>query len=107
MRSDLFSLISLAGSASLDELRARSSIDPRELARELATMLRDGTVALSPTPGVPGGPNLQGLISSLEKSTLETQEDGFVEALRAALADDNDAAAITVSPTSRGFKRSL
>ncbi|SRR5712692_6121563 len=52
MDPTLFSLISRAGKASLDELRARSRVDQSVLARELVTMWQEGVVALSCEPGV-------------------------------------------------------
>jgi hypothetical protein len=121
MNSDLFGLISLAGSASLDELRARSSVGSTALARELAVMLRDGTVALSRTANVEQeetpaqqDPNFQKLMSLIRDpggpelaELVRNQEDLFVMAIQAALNDNNTAASITVSPTSRGFRRSL
>lgn len=121
LNSDLFGLISLAGSASLDELRARSSVDSTALAHELAVMLRDGTVALSLTANVKQeetpaqqDPNFQKLMSLIRDPNspelaelVRNHEDFLVTAIQAALNDDNTAASITVSPTSRGFRRSL
>ena len=128
MSSDLFGLISLAGSASLDELRVRSSVEPTALARELAAMLREGTVMLSrnanfaQTDGpaqhdpnyqkllavMPGEPNSsQDPSSSLLIQLARSEVDTVSEGIKAALNDHGAALSIMVSPTSRGFKLSF
>jgi hypothetical protein len=50
MDSRLFSLITKAGSASLGELMARSSLPAPTLAHEITEMVRNGDVTLSIEP---------------------------------------------------------
>ena len=125
--SSLFGLISLAGSASLGELRARSSGDARSLAQQLAGLLRDGSVALTASEDFtlkdrladrdqkadrdPNFYEVMGLIQAPTSGALNelvrTHEDVFTKAIQTALSDDAFATSITVSPTSRGFRRRL
>jgi hypothetical protein len=119
MSSSLFGLVSLAGNASLDELRARGSLDSTGLARELAAMLREGdiTLSLAPQSDLALAPPADG--SALGRVVSLIREDGasglrklvkedqgvFVRAIEAALAGGDAAASITVRPTSSGFRR--
>ena len=70
MNPTLFSLISRAGNASLDELRARSPVDEAVLARDLATMLDEGVVALSCEP-VPSKENQLTIQAKFGKFNLD------------------------------------
>ncbi len=109
MSASLFDLISLAGSASLDELRARSSVDDITLANTLASMVALGLVTLSVDPQH----RRHAVIKRLGEETGELEKRPFVDrdALRAAIQavlESTDAAVfVTASPTSRGIRSTL
>lgn len=115
MSSSLFDLISLAGSASLDELRARSSVDDVTLANTVASMVASGTVALSIKPELKADPAFQGVVVHLFgkptggelKEAGAMNRDALKAAIQTALQNEDTAAFITATPTSKGFKRSL
>jgi hypothetical protein len=121
MSASLFDLISLTGSASLDELRARSSVDDLTLANTVANMVVSGAVALSVTPefktglAPQGGPNApEVVIYLLGKSTdgefrnAPTMKiDDLKHAIQLVLQNEGAAELITASPTSRGFRHSF
>lgn len=121
MNQSLFALISRAGRMSLDELRARSPVEPTALAREIVSMIRDGVVALSPNSEVsqeetsppilePADITIFREIQNLDEASQRSfiaKEDNYdrvIKVLTAALADDQAAYSVMVSPTSRGFK---
>ena len=129
MNSLLFSLISKAGSASLGELSARSSLAPSTLALEIADMVRNGDVILSiganykpkdvrateiaafreATLQSPALMEVIGLIETPSKlvDLAETQSELFVDGIQFALTDDMAARSINVNPTSKGFRYSV
>jgi hypothetical protein len=116
MNSQLFNLISKAGSASLGELSARSSLAPFTLALEIAKMVRNGDVTLSfdadskpqdvPAMGSPALKEVIGLIETPKKlvDLAETNSEFFVGGIEFALKDDLAARLINVNPTSKGFR---
>jgi hypothetical protein len=112
--TSLFDLISLVGSASLDELRARSPVDDGTLANTVATMVRSGDVILSVTPNYHEHPVLQEVVALLgtpargefrEAATMK--EADLNVAIHRLLADEKVAASVTASPTAAFFKRRL
>jgi hypothetical protein len=121
MNQSLFALISRAGRMSLDELRARSSVETIALGREIVSMIREGVVTLSPNPEISQEETsppmlapaditifreIQNLDEASQRSFITTDDnyDRVIKALTAALADDQAAYSVMVSPTSRGFK---
>ena len=114
LSSSLFDLISLAGNASLDELRARSSVDDVTLANTVASMVASGTVALSIKPETKVDQAFQGVIHLFGKPTggelkeaASMDRDALKVAIKTVLENENAAASITATPTSKGFKRSF
>jgi hypothetical protein len=129
MNSILFSLISKAGSASLGELMARSSLPASTLAYEIADMVRKGDVTLSfdddskpkdvPATEVAAfkeaalqSPALMEVIGLIETPSklvrlAETQDKLFTDGIHFALKDEMAARSINVNPTSRGFRFSV
>jgi hypothetical protein len=112
--TSLFDLISLSGSASLDELRARSPVDDNTLANAVATMVTSGDVVLSLTPGSHSGSVLLSVTGLLgqpangEFRQAATMNDAALNgAIHDLLADENVAASVTASPTTAFFKRRL
>ena len=125
MNSNLFGLITKAGSASLGELMARSSLPASALAHEIAEMVRNGDVTLSigaskPTnvpaseffaqaaQQSPAFTEVVGLIETPNKlvDLAQTQNTMFVDGIQFALKDDLAAEGINVNPTSKGFRYS-
>jgi hypothetical protein len=121
MNQSLFALISRAGRMSLDELRARSSVETIALGREIVSMIREGVVTLSPNPEISQEETsppmlapaditifreIQNLVDASQRRFITTDGnyDRVIKALTAALADDQAAYSVMVSPTSRGFK---
>jgi hypothetical protein len=118
LSASLFDLMSLAGSASLDELRARSSVDNITLANTVATMVASGRVTLSINPEFntdhePADNIRKDMIRSLGEATGEFRRvsiidrDVLKEAIQGVLETNGTAAFVTVIPTSRGFKSIL
>jgi hypothetical protein len=127
MNSLLFSLISKAGSASLGELNARSSLPPSTIALEIAEMVRNGDVTLSfdassrprdvPATEIaafrnaaldsPALKKVIGLIETPRKLVDLAETQLFVDGIEFALKDDMAARSINVNPTSKGFRYSV
>ena len=126
MNSLLFSLITKAGSASLGELNARSSLPPSAIALEIAEMVRNGDVTLSFDASSfrnaalessfrnaalesPALKEVIGLIETPSKlvDLAETQGKLFVDGIEFALKDDVAASSINVNPTSKFFRHSV
>lgn len=123
MNRSLLNLISKVGTASLDELRARGPTDETALARDVAAMVGEGLVALSPNPDLPFAnivnalnlePADRDLISRLietdevDQSRLSTgREDHLIKAITAILRSPEGAYSVMISLTSRGFRRAL
>jgi len=120
--TSLFGLISLAGNASLGELRARSSVDDSNLAHQLADLVRDGSVELTAIEpgavleGITGDPDsgviefIKGINQPLRGPVVFSAaglEDSRTKAIQTALGDDVFSTSITVSPTASGFRRRL
>ena len=119
--ASLFGLVSRAGNASLGELRARSSVDAADLATQLGTLLRDGSIALTAKADSQSQSRLFGsdssfseagsLIQNLTGSGLDLllrgRADVLDQAIQTALSEDKLATSIMVSPTSKGFRRRL
>jgi hypothetical protein len=116
--SPLFDLISLAGNASLGELRARSFAGAAALAHEIAAMLREGTVKLSANPIFKGAESTANVDPSLEqvldlsasggsKELMAMREDDLAKTIESVLGNDEASEHIIVVPTSKGFRRSL
>jgi hypothetical protein len=112
--TSLSDLISLAGSASLDELRARSSVDDRTLANAVATMVTSGDVVLSVTPSYHDHPELQEVVALLGtpandqfREAAAMNETDLNVAIYRMLMDAKVAASVTASPTAAFFKRRL
>jgi hypothetical protein len=120
MNPALFRLISRAGRASLDELRARSSVNKSVLARDLVTMLQNGAVVLSCNPDASSKEDLSNLspealkivtlvqkTDEADRTELVTADDEmktWTQAMIAAFDDQRVADCVMVSPTPRGFK---
>lgn len=109
--SSLFGLISFAGNASLGELRARSSVDDKVLARELVFMVRDGIITFTPNTYSQADDSqafltLKPFLKELSVNKL-VNEDRFVKAVQTALNDDVAASSINVCPTSKGFRNTF
>ena len=121
MNRSLFNLITRAGRVSLDELRARSSVEQSALAREIVTMMQEGVLALSHNPdaSVDRGTiaetdsetqdfliNIEGTDEARQRLLLndESSKTKLTNALNWALADEEAAYSLMVSPTSWGFK---
>jgi hypothetical protein len=124
MNPSLFKLISTAGAASLDELRARSPVDGSVLTRDIVQMLSEGVVALSldpdfPKPGRnevgfqaldPEGVALLDKITSAEPTSqmkLVADKDTLARLTRvfqSILKVPSSAYGVIVSPTSYGFR---
>ncbi len=118
MSSSLFGLISLAGSASLGELRARGSTDAVTMAHEIVEMLRRGAVQLSEnadfSPSLDAKAVLNGVIQEANQikngtgsTTQESQISSLVAKLESVMNNEETAQSIIVDPTSRGFRLSF
>lgn len=109
----LFALISRAGRASLDELRARTFENDHTLASNVASMVVSGavTVALTQAPGQKADQRLTDLENALTSGTSGTRGAAPVEPIQRALENilqnTDSAQSVTAIPTSKGFKLSL
>jgi len=110
MSSSLFELISRAGSASLDELRARSSVDDTTLANTVGSMVASGAVTLTAIPGHET-PEAKQFISEIvaEKGQNSatgtvTIRDHLIGAVKTALHSADLAQSISATVTAKGFK---
>lgn len=120
----LFGLISKAGSASLGELQARSSLPASTLANEIKEMVLNGDVILSIMAGYKPKKAAHTEIATFEGVTnpafmqiidmmntpkglvdlAKTNSKTFVDGIQFALKDDTTGRSINVSPTARGFR---
>lgn len=127
MNLSLFRLISTAGAASLDELRARSPVDESVLTRDIVTMVGEGVVALSRNPEMSEvsqaelvdldlDPEARDLLNRITKAEATSQSrliggeenmqnmKKLTRAIRAVLDNPQTADSVMISPTSWGFK---
>jgi predicted transcriptional regulator len=103
MGSSLFNLISRAGSMSVGELAARTSIEPFGLGQELAEMVRSGQVSLSrENPSSAGSTALH-----FVDSARSLPKEELAKALTEVVGDSSLAETVTIVPTTQGYRSAI